>query len=111
MCRAERGAARADEKAAMARYRLSGSPQMRAVESSDAVTILRASALKPTATTGPLWPFSDPTRRPVAACQMRAVMSCEAVAIQSPSALNLAELTTPCARVQSAFPVAAWAIC
>jgi hypothetical protein len=67
--------------------------QMRAVLSSDAVTMRDASGLKAAELTRPSWPRRTAISLALAASQMRAVLSTDAVTIRDPSGLKTAELT------------------
>src|SRR5262249_59480065 len=68
---------------------------MRAVSSSDAVTIRDPSGLKAADDTMFSWPRRTATSLALAASQMRAVLSAEAVTMRDPSGLKAAESTEP----------------
>ena len=68
--------------------------QMRAVSSSDAVTMRDPSGLKATDATVSSWPRRTAISFAVAASQMRAVLSSDAVTMRDPSGLNAAEVTS-----------------
>ncbi len=69
--------------------------QMRAVLSSDAVTMRDPSGLNAAEFTIASWPRRTAIALPVAASQMRAVLSSDAVTMREPSGLNAAEQTQP----------------
>ena len=64
---------------------------MRAVLSSDAVTMRDPSGLKAADITAPSWPRRTAISLAVAASQMRAVLSYDAVTMRDPSGLKAAE--------------------
>ena len=67
--------------------------QMRAVLSSDAVTMRDPSGLKAAERTALSWPRRTAISLAVAASQMRAVLSSDAVTMRDPSGLKAAEFT------------------
>src|SRR5262249_13596068 len=69
--------------------------QMRAVLSSDAVTMRAPSGLKAADRTGPSWPRRTAISFAAAASQIRAVLSHDAVTMRDPSGLKAAEYTGP----------------